>query len=95
MSVLAGADPQPWRRLLLGVAATGAVLAGATRRWQAPVLLGGGVLTLLALHEVARGWDLLPPVSTWGSVGWRWSGSPPPTSGVDVTWLDCAPRWAD
>ncbi|MFI6067431.1 SCO7613 C-terminal domain-containing membrane protein [Micromonospora sp. NPDC051227] len=60
VSVLAGADPQPWRRLLLGAAATGAVLAGATRRWQAPVLLGGGVLTLLALHEVARGWDLLP-----------------------------------
>ncbi|MEU8163184.1 SCO7613 C-terminal domain-containing membrane protein [Micromonospora parva] len=60
VSVLAGPDPQPWRRLLLGAAAVGVVLAGATRRWQAPVLLGGGVLTLLALHEVARGWDLLP-----------------------------------
>ncbi|MFG2048144.1 SCO7613 C-terminal domain-containing membrane protein [Micromonospora sp. NPDC048935] len=60
VSVLAGSDPQPWRRLLLGAAALGAVLAGATRRWQAPVLLGGGVLALLALHEVARGWDLLP-----------------------------------
>ncbi|MET7705284.1 hypothetical protein [Micromonospora sp. NPDC005413] len=60
MSVLAGPDPQPWRRLLLGAAALGAVLAGATRRWQAPVLLGGGVLALLALHELARGWDLLP-----------------------------------
>ncbi|MGI5523633.1 SCO7613 C-terminal domain-containing membrane protein [Micromonospora sp. CA-259024] len=60
VSVLAGADPQPWRRLLLGAAALGVVLAGATRRWQAPVLLGGGVLALLALHELARGWDLLP-----------------------------------
>ncbi|MEV7983873.1 hypothetical protein [Micromonospora sp. NPDC085948] len=60
VSVLAGADPQPWRRLFLGAAALGAVLAGASRRWQAPVLLGGGVLALLALHEVARGWDLLP-----------------------------------
>ncbi|MGC4809898.1 SCO7613 C-terminal domain-containing membrane protein [Micromonospora sp. DT228] len=60
VSVLAGADPQPWRRLFLGAAALGAVLAGATRRWQAPVLLGGGALALLALHEVARGWDLLP-----------------------------------
>ncbi|MEU6078872.1 hypothetical protein, partial [Micromonospora sp. NPDC047074] len=60
VSVLAAPDPQPWRRLLLGAAALGAVLAGATRRWQAPVLLGGVTLTLLALHELIRGWDLLP-----------------------------------
>ncbi|MEU7994953.1 hypothetical protein AB0B83_06390, partial [Micromonospora sp. NPDC049060] len=60
VSVLVAADPQPWRRLLLGVAALAAVLAGATRRWQAPVLLGGVTLALLALHELVRGWDLLP-----------------------------------
>ncbi|WP_433387394.1 SCO7613 C-terminal domain-containing membrane protein [Micromonospora sp. KLBMP9576] len=60
VSVLVAADPQPWRRLLLGAAALGAVLAGATRRWQAPVLLGGATLVLLALHELVRGWDLLP-----------------------------------
>ncbi|MEH0846079.1 hypothetical protein V6U81_27235, partial [Micromonospora sp. CPCC 205711] len=60
VSVLAAPDPQPWRRLLLGVAALVAVLAGATRRWQAPVMVGGGTLTLLALHELARNWDLLP-----------------------------------
>ncbi|MFC0503210.1 SCO7613 C-terminal domain-containing membrane protein [Micromonospora costi] len=60
VSVLVAPDPQPWRRLLLGTAALGAVLAGASRRWQAPVLLGGSGLALLALHELVRGWDLLP-----------------------------------
>ncbi|SCG33887.1 SCO7613 C-terminal domain-containing membrane protein [Micromonospora halophytica] len=60
VSVLVAPDPQPWRRLLLGVAALGVVLAGATRRWQAPVVLGGSTLTLLALHELVRGWDRLP-----------------------------------
>ncbi|PZF85063.1 SCO7613 C-terminal domain-containing membrane protein, partial [Micromonospora deserti] len=59
-SVLAASDPQPWRRLLLGAAALGAVLLGAARRWQAPVLLAGATLALLALHELARSWDLLP-----------------------------------
>ncbi|WP_228986670.1 SCO7613 C-terminal domain-containing membrane protein [Micromonospora sp. DH13] len=60
VSVLFAPDPQPWRRLLLGAGALAVVLAGAARRWQAPVLLGGVTLVLLALHEVARGWDLLP-----------------------------------
>ncbi|MGN9891121.1 SCO7613 C-terminal domain-containing membrane protein [Micromonospora sp. L31] len=60
VSVLVAPEPQPWRRLLLGVAALAVVLAGATRRWQAPVVLGGTTLTLLALHELVRGWDLLP-----------------------------------
>ncbi|SCE90163.1 hypothetical protein GA0070216_10330 [Micromonospora matsumotoense] len=60
VSVLVAPDPQPWRRLLLGGAALGVVLVGAVRRWQAPVVLGGGSLVLLALHELVRGWDLLP-----------------------------------
>ncbi|MEU8260196.1 hypothetical protein AB0C02_06185 [Micromonospora sp. NPDC048999] len=60
VSVLVAADPQPGRRLALGVAALSAVLGGAARRWQAPVLLGAATLVPLALHELARGWDLLP-----------------------------------
>ncbi|WP_089155044.1 SCO7613 C-terminal domain-containing membrane protein [Micromonospora sp. NBS 11-29] len=60
VSVLAAPDPQPLRRLLLGLAALGAVVGGAARRWQAPVVLGAATLVPLALHELARGWDLLP-----------------------------------
>ncbi|WP_433529727.1 SCO7613 C-terminal domain-containing membrane protein [Micromonospora sp. CA-263727] len=59
-AVLFGPDPQPWRRLLLGAAALAATLLGAVRRWQAPVVVGGATLTLLALHELVRSWDLLP-----------------------------------
>ncbi|GAB3161028.1 hypothetical protein GCM10027290_67680 [Micromonospora sonneratiae] len=54
------ADGQPWRRLLLGVAALATVLVGARWRRQAPVLLGGGTLALVALHEVGGVWDRLP-----------------------------------
>ncbi|MEU0150552.1 SCO7613 C-terminal domain-containing membrane protein [Micromonospora fulviviridis] len=60
VSVLAAPDPQPARRLALGLVALGAVLGGAVRRWQAPVLLGAATLVPLALHELARSWDLLP-----------------------------------
>ncbi|NLU76853.1 hypothetical protein HCA58_00285 [Micromonospora sp. HNM0581] len=59
-TVLVGIDPHPWRRLLLGVAGLAATMLGAVRRWQAPVLLGGGTLALLALYELVRTWDLLP-----------------------------------
>ncbi|WP_230414859.1 SCO7613 C-terminal domain-containing membrane protein [Micromonospora tarapacensis] len=59
-AVLFGPDPQPWRRLLLGTAALAATLLGAVHRWQAPVVLGGVTLALLALHELVRSWDLLP-----------------------------------
>ncbi|MDG4804937.1 hypothetical protein [Micromonospora sp. WMMD980] len=60
VSVLAAPDPQPLRRLALGAVALGAVCGGAVRRWQAPVVLGTATLVPLALHELARGWDLLP-----------------------------------
>ena len=51
---------QPQRRLLLGAAALGVVLLGARWRRQAPVLLGGATLALVALHELAVGWDRIP-----------------------------------
>ncbi|GAA2515786.1 SCO7613 C-terminal domain-containing membrane protein [Pilimelia columellifera] len=58
-SVLVG-DGQPWRRLALGAAALVAVLLGSVYRRQAPVVLGGIVLALTALHELVLVWDDLP-----------------------------------
>ncbi|MFD3552305.1 SCO7613 C-terminal domain-containing membrane protein [Streptomyces goshikiensis] len=46
-------DPYWLRPLLLGVAALGVTLAGAHRRLRAPLLLGGGTLAAVALHELA------------------------------------------
>ncbi|MFE3792071.1 SCO7613 C-terminal domain-containing membrane protein [Streptomyces goshikiensis] len=46
-------DPYWPRPLLLGVAALGVTLAGAHRRLRAPLLLGGGTLAAVALHELA------------------------------------------
>ncbi|WP_238359433.1 MULTISPECIES: SCO7613 C-terminal domain-containing membrane protein [Micromonospora] len=68
-AVLFGADPQPWRRLLLGAAALAATLLGAIRRWQAPVVLGGLTLAVLAVHELVRSWDLLPRWAYLGTAG--------------------------
>jgi hypothetical protein len=56
---LAVSDGTPWRRLLLGLAALLAVVAGSVRRRQAPVVSGGVVLVVLALNELARVWDLM------------------------------------
>ncbi|MFF9351066.1 SCO7613 C-terminal domain-containing membrane protein [Streptomyces sp. NPDC014734] len=49
----AWSDPHWVRPLLLGVAALAVTLAGARQRLQALLLLGGAVLTLDALHELA------------------------------------------
>ncbi|MFD9265917.1 SCO7613 C-terminal domain-containing membrane protein [Streptomyces goshikiensis] len=46
-------DPHWLRPLLLGAAALGVTLAGAHRRLRAPLLLGGGTLAAVALHELA------------------------------------------
>ncbi|MFV2085182.1 SCO7613 C-terminal domain-containing membrane protein [Micromonospora sp. LOL_021] len=54
------ADGQPVRRLLLGAGAVAAVLAGAAYRRQAPVMIGGAVLAVLAVRELVAVWDLLP-----------------------------------
>ncbi|WP_031143648.1 SCO7613 C-terminal domain-containing membrane protein [Streptomyces xanthophaeus] len=53
-SLLAAWGDEHWLRpLLLGVAALAVTLAGAHRRLQAPLLLGGAVLAAVALHELA------------------------------------------
>ncbi|MFB7653376.1 MULTISPECIES: SCO7613 C-terminal domain-containing membrane protein [unclassified Streptomyces] len=46
-------DPHWMRPLLLGAASLAATLVGARHRLQAPLLLGGGALALVALHELA------------------------------------------
>jgi len=60
LASIAAADGQYLRRLLLGLGALAIVLAGAQARLRAPVLLGGGVLVLVALHELSQAWDLIP-----------------------------------
>ncbi|WP_060178523.1 SCO7613 C-terminal domain-containing membrane protein [Streptomyces sp. IMTB 1903] len=53
-SLLAAWGDAGWvRPLALGAAALAVTLAGAQRRLQAPLLLGGAVLAAVALHELA------------------------------------------
>ncbi|MFJ4788037.1 SCO7613 C-terminal domain-containing membrane protein [Streptomyces sp. NPDC088794] len=49
----AWADPEYLRPLLLGTTALLVTLLGARHRLQAPLVLGGSVLTLVTLHELA------------------------------------------
>ncbi|WP_234352784.1 SCO7613 C-terminal domain-containing membrane protein [Streptomyces sp. NRRL B-1140] len=51
--VAAWTDPQWTRPLLLGGAALLVTLLGARHRLRAPLVLGGSVLTLVTLHELA------------------------------------------
>ncbi|MET7364922.1 hypothetical protein ABZS61_03675 [Streptomyces sp. NPDC005566] len=51
--VVAWVDPHWLRPLLLGVAALVVTLVGARFRLQAPLVLGGSVLALVGLHELA------------------------------------------
>ncbi|MFD0581347.1 SCO7613 C-terminal domain-containing membrane protein [Dactylosporangium darangshiense] len=66
----------PVRRLVLGAVAVAVLLAGARLRLRAPIVVGGAVLVLVALHEVALYWDELPrwaPLRSRGRCSW---GSP-------------------
>jgi hypothetical protein len=60
LASIAGSDGHYPRRLILGLAALAILLAGARARLQAPVVLGGSALALVALHELAQVWDLVP-----------------------------------
>ncbi|MFD9498389.1 SCO7613 C-terminal domain-containing membrane protein [Streptomyces sp. NPDC060035] len=51
--VVAWVDPHWLRPLLLGVAALVVTLVGARLRLQAPLVLGGSVLAMVGLHELA------------------------------------------
>jgi hypothetical protein len=48
------------RRLALGVGALAVVIAGSVCRLRAPVLIGGMVLLIMALHEVVVWWERVP-----------------------------------
>ncbi|WP_027345885.1 SCO7613 C-terminal domain-containing membrane protein [Hamadaea tsunoensis] len=49
-------EGEPLRRLGVALAGLALVIAGSVRRRQAPVVLGGGALILLALHELVVAW---------------------------------------
>ncbi|MGW4930752.1 SCO7613 C-terminal domain-containing membrane protein [Agromyces sp. NPDC004153] len=59
-------DSDLWRLIALGIAASAAVVIGAVRRLQAPLLLGGSVLLV---HAVAQLW---PWIRTAYEAVWWW-----------------------
>ena len=59
-TVLTNDEGQHLRRLLLGIAALAILLVGARVRLRAPVIAGGTTLAVVALHELALVWDLIP-----------------------------------
>ncbi|NUR73527.1 MAG: hypothetical protein HOU81_22130 [Hamadaea sp.] len=70
LAVLPG-EGDPVRRVALGVAGLAVVIVGAIRRRQAPVVIGGGVLVVLALHELTLYWTRLPlwlPIGLGGAI---------------------------
>jgi hypothetical protein len=63
-------EPELWRLIALGVASAAAVVIGAVRRLQAPLLFGGAVLLV---HAVAQLWPWITLVyeAVWW---WLWLG---------------------
>jgi hypothetical protein len=60
-----------WRRLVLFVAAVVVIVLGAVNRRQAPVVVGGVVALIVAVHELVLLWQLLPgwiPLAAGGAV---------------------------
>jgi hypothetical protein len=69
LAAIIGVAGDPWRRLSLGAAAIIVVILGSVTRRQAPVVIGGVVLVIVALHELVLVWQLLPgwiPLATGG-----------------------------
>jgi len=60
LAVVLGAEGAPLRRLALGAAALGVVVWGSVEHRQAPVVIGGVVLVLVALHELVLLWQRIP-----------------------------------
>ncbi|WP_169053986.1 hypothetical protein [Agromyces sp. H66] len=63
-------DPVLWRIIALGIVAAAAVVVGAVRRLQAPLLVGGGVLLV---HAVDQLWPWITELyeAVWW---WLWLG---------------------
>ncbi len=71
LAAVIGTAGEPWRRLTLGVGTLAVVIAGATARRQAPVVIGGLVLLIVAVHEIVLAWQLLPgwiPLAVGGAL---------------------------
>ena len=58
LAIVLTTDTSPIRRILLLLAAVGTLIAGSVRRQRAPVVIGGIVTTIAALHELFQ-------VSVW------------------------------
>jgi len=60
LATILGTEGDPMRRFLLGAGALAVVVLGSVWRQQAPVVIGGATLALVALHEIVLVWDRLP-----------------------------------